>query len=54
MNSKTEKMFYVVCATILVFISTVQLYIHNIEKSFTLLVIVLLILRVITLLKDEK
>lgn len=54
MNSETEKMLYAIMAVMLVFLSTVQLYLHNIEKCFTLLVVMLLILRVITLLKDEK
>lgn len=54
MTNKVESSFYTVIAIVLMFLSLIQLYLHNIEKSFTLGVIVLLILRVITLLKDEK
>ena len=54
MTNKTEKIFYTIMAIVLMFLSLIQLYLHSIEKSFTLGVIVLLILRVITLLKDEK
>jgi len=54
MTNNTEKMFYTVIAIMFVFLSTVQLYLHNIEKCFTLWVIVLLILRIITLLKENK
>lgn len=54
MTNKAEKMFYAIIAIVLMFLSLIQLYLHDIEKSFTLGVVVLLILRVITLLKDEK
>jgi len=54
MTNKVESRFYALMAIALSLLSLVQLYLHNIEKSFTLCVLVLLILRVITLLKDEK
>ena len=54
MTNKAESSFYTIMAVVLMFLSLIQLYLHNIEKSFTLGVIVLLILRIITLLKDEK
>lgn len=50
MANKTEMSFYAVMAIALSLLSLAQLYLHNIEKTFTLWVIVLLILRIITLL----
>ena len=54
MTNKTEKIFYTIMAIALSLLSLVQLHLHNIEKSFTLCVLVLMILRVIALLEEEK
>lgn len=52
MKNKTEKIYYAIIAVVLTVLSLIQLYLHNIEKSFTLCVLVLMILRVITLLDE--
>lgn len=54
MTNKTEKKLYTMLAAMSVFLAEVQLYLRDIESFFTSLVIVLLMFRIITLLKDEK